>query len=100
IVLEGRVEVDGVAVVPGQLGYLGLGRSELGLVAAEPSRVMVLGGVPFPEPVLMWWNYVARTREEIDTAAQDWNAHSDRFGEVASSLTRIESPTPLWAASR
>ena len=43
---------------------------------------MLLGGEPFPEPVLMWWNFVARSRDEIDAAYASWRDQDDRFGRV------------------
>jgi redox-sensitive bicupin YhaK (pirin superfamily) len=52
-----------------------------------------LGGEPFAEPLLMSWNFVARTRDEIDQARLDWMSGSDRFGPVASSLPRIPAPS-------
>jgi redox-sensitive bicupin YhaK (pirin superfamily) len=96
VVTSGSVAVDGEIVVPGQLAYLGQGRDELTLLATDPSRVLLLGGTPFEEPVLMWWNYVARTRDEISAAAAQWNAADERFGVVASPLPRIDSPLPIW----
>lgn len=45
-------------------------------------RALLLGGAPFGETVLMWWNFVARTTEEIVAAREDWEA-GRRFGEVA-----------------
>jgi hypothetical protein len=44
----------------------------------------------------MWWNFVARTREEMVQARQDWEAVSDRFGAVETELGRIAAPPPLW----
>jgi redox-sensitive bicupin YhaK (pirin superfamily) len=96
VVLEGRVRIDGAVVEPGVLAYLGLGRSEYRLDAAEPARALLLGGVPFPEPVLMWWNFVARTREEVSAARRQWAAADDRFGTVTSRLDRIEVDPPPW----
>ena len=64
------------------LNYLGRRRRELVLVTEhEPARVLLLGGAPFGETVLMWWNFVARTTEEIVAAREDWQA-GRRFGEV------------------
>ena len=40
----------------------------------------MLGGVPFGERLLMWWNFVARDGEEIARAREDWAA--GRFGQV------------------
>jgi redox-sensitive bicupin YhaK (pirin superfamily) len=96
IVLSGSIGIDDQAVVPGQLAYLGEGRDEITMLTAGAARVLLLGGVPFAEPLLMYWNYVARTRAEIDAAVQDWNNHASRFGEVASTLRRIPSPVPTW----
>jgi quercetin 2,3-dioxygenase len=44
------------------------------------ARFFVVGGVPFAEPLVMWWNFVARTGAEIAQAREDWIA--GRFGEV------------------
>jgi len=40
----------------------------------------VVGGVPFGERLLMWWNFVARSGTEITQAREDWVA--GRFGEI------------------
>ena len=92
VVLDGTVAVGADEVGPGVLAYLGEGRDEVGLASAGPSRVVLLGGEPFPEPILMSWNFVARTRAEVDRAAAEWNAADDRFGVVASDLARILAP--------
>jgi hypothetical protein len=45
----------------------------------------------------MWWNFVARTLDEITDAWRAWRDHDDdRFGPVPSSLDRIDAPTPPW----
>ena len=97
VVLDGAVEVEGVVVEPGHLAYLGTDRDELVVEAREGTRAMLLGGVPFPDEILMWWNYVARTADEIEAANDAWNAGDDRFGVVRSPLARIPGPTtPSW----
>ncbi len=96
VVLEGSVVVDGVTVEPGVLGYLGLGRDQCGLKVNGAARALLLGGVPFPEPILMWWNFVGRSREEMSEARQQWTADDGRFGHVRSSLERIEVGRPPW----
>src|SRR5690606_17929710 len=97
VVLDGAVAIDGHPVEPGRLAYLGEGRSELALDALEPARALLLGGEPFESKVLMWWNFVARTRDEVEQAAADWNAGSDRFGDPGSPLARIPAPPIPWA---
>jgi len=96
VVARGRVTVDGVAVEPGRLAYLGTGRAEVALRATEPARALLIGGVPRDAPVLMWWNYVARNRAEVVAAHASWTADDGRFGTVASQLERIVVGPPPW----
>jgi len=96
VVLSGRLTVDGVRLAVDDLCYLGGGRDALRLDADEPTRALLLGGEPFGDDVLMWWNFVARTRGEVESAWQDWETGSERFGEVHSTLERIPAPRPEW----
>jgi redox-sensitive bicupin YhaK (pirin superfamily) len=96
VVLDGAVLVDDQAVRPGQLAYLGRGRAEVAVSASDPTRVLLLGGEPFPEPILMWWNFVVRTRDELDSARQEWESADPRFGRLRSPLARIPAPPPFW----
>lgn len=61
--------------------YLGCGRTELPLRADVDSGLMLLGGEPFEERIVMWWNFVARSNEDIVQAREDWMKGS-RFGTV------------------
>ncbi|MFJ2116189.1 pirin family protein, partial [Streptomyces sp. NPDC087850] len=79
--MSGEAEVDGVPVLPGSMLYLGCGRSELPLRAVSDAGLMLLGGEPFEEEIVMWWNFVGRSHEEIEMARKDW-MESARFGEV------------------
>jgi redox-sensitive bicupin YhaK (pirin superfamily) len=94
VVVDGAVTLDGRRLAPGHLGYLGLGRDELVVEATEPSRALLIGGEPFEATPLMWWNYVARSWDEVQEAHDDWQAGSDRFGETGSPLDRIPSLPP------
>jgi redox-sensitive bicupin YhaK (pirin superfamily) len=96
VVLEGSVSIGERVAEPGLLAYLGEGRDEVGLKTTVTTRALLLGGVPFPEPVLMWWNFVARTREEVSEARRQWAADDGRFGIVRTSLARIEVHSPPW----
>jgi quercetin 2,3-dioxygenase len=86
-------------VGPGHLVYLGMGREELRLTATEATRALLVGGLPFAEKLLMWWNFVARTRDEITDAHLGWAAGDERFGSVRSRLRRIDVGPPPWAAT-
>lgn len=92
VVLEGRLTVCGTVVEPGSLAYLGTERDELPISCDEPTRALLLGGEPLGENVMMWWNFVGRSRDEFDAAREQWNAGSDRFGEVTSARARIPAP--------
>ncbi|WP_329178510.1 pirin family protein [Streptomyces decoyicus] len=81
LTISGESEVDGVRLAPGALLYLGCGRSELPLRADSDSSLMLLGGEPFEEKIVMWWNFVGRSQEEIEEARADWTA-GERFGQV------------------
>jgi len=96
IVLDGAVSLEGTNATPGHLVYLGSGRDELAVWSDREGRVLLLGGSPFEERLLMWWNFVARSRDEIDRGYHDWTIDSGRFGRVASSLPRIEADRPIW----
>jgi redox-sensitive bicupin YhaK (pirin superfamily) len=92
VVLDGAVRVDDEVLTPGHLGHLGIGRHDLRLEVHEPARLLLLGGTPFEAPIVMSWNFVGRTREEMDAARDAWNADDGRFGTVASPLARIPAP--------
>jgi quercetin 2,3-dioxygenase len=80
--LKGTCRLDGQPLSVDTLYYLGCGRQELVISCGpDPARVLLLGGAPFGETILMWWNFVARTTEEIVAAREDWEA-GRRFGEV------------------
>ncbi|GGZ05825.1 pirin family protein [Streptomyces nitrosporeus] len=79
--MSGEAEVDGVPVLPGSMLYLGCGRTGLPLRAESDAELMLLGGEPFEEEIVMWWNFVGRTQDDIAQAREDW-MNSDRFGTV------------------
>ncbi|SFC42083.1 hypothetical protein SAMN05216284_104252 [Micromonospora sediminimaris] len=82
LALDGAGEVDGLPLAPGALLWLGAGRDVLRLGGEPGSRFMLLGGIPFEEPLVMWWNFVGRDHDEIVAAREDWMA-GRRFGVVA-----------------
>ncbi|HET9138325.1 pirin family protein [Actinophytocola sp.] len=80
----GEVDVAGTPCSGGQLGYLEPGVEQLTLVnpGPEPGRVILLGGTPLGEDLVMWWNFVGRSHEEIARFRDEWQAGSERFGQV------------------
>jgi quercetin 2,3-dioxygenase len=83
VAVDGSAVVAGALIAPGLLAHLPAGRSGIRLSPASGRRLarfFVVGGAPFGEPLLMWWNFVARTGAEIARAREDWVA--GRFGQV------------------
>jgi quercetin 2,3-dioxygenase len=65
VLIDGDVALGEYTLEPSTLYYLGTGREAARLTARAGSRLMLLGGQPFAERILMWWNFVGRTPEEI-----------------------------------
>ena len=91
LLMTGDAEIDGQSIDAMNLWYLGINRSSVEFKSRNGCRVLLLGGPPFPEKILMWWNFVARTPEEITQARSDWQSH-ERFGEVRYRGPRIDAP--------
>ncbi|MGW5482336.1 pirin family protein [Streptomyces sp. NPDC004008] len=84
LVDRGDVRVADVALRPAQLAYVHPGTESLTLTneSAEPARTVLLGGTPFEEEIVMWWNFIGRSHDDIVEARADWESNSDRFGAV------------------
>jgi redox-sensitive bicupin YhaK (pirin superfamily) len=80
LLLAGDCEADGEPIAADTLYYLAPGRDEISARTRASARLLLLGGVPFPEKVLMWWNFVARDAGEMARARDEWE--SGRFGAV------------------
>jgi redox-sensitive bicupin YhaK (pirin superfamily) len=97
VVLSGSLLVEGRLVERTRTAYVGVGRASIGLAAPAGARVLLLGGTPFGEQLLMWWNFVGRTREEVGEASRQWAAEDEeRFGRVATKLARVPAPPVPW----
>ncbi|MGN7249668.1 pirin family protein [Arthrobacter sp. SAFR-014] len=77
LVLDGGLTVDGQEIGPGPLGYLGAGRAVLSVDALPETRFVLIGGEPLQEELLMWWNFVGRSHEEVARARADWEAQAE-----------------------
>jgi len=71
-----------VALDHTHLLYLGVRRDEIEVSSESGATVFLLGGEPFEDDIVMWWNFVARSHEEVVQAREDWEADSARFGHV------------------
>lgn len=84
LVDTGEVRFSGTLLDRAELGYVHPGVHALTLVneTDEPARTVLLGGAPFEEEIVMWWNFVGRSHDDIARAREDWEASSERFGAV------------------
>ncbi|MEU6218650.1 pirin family protein [Streptomyces sp. NPDC047022] len=83
LVDHGDVRLAGTPLRPAELGYSPTGTGTLTLAneSQDTARTVLLGGTPFEEEIVMWWNFIARTGEEIAQARKDW-MEGTRFGVV------------------
>ncbi|MGV9347375.1 pirin family protein [Streptomyces spiralis] len=114
LVDTGDVRMSGTALAPSELGYAAPGHRTLTLAneGPESARLVLLGGPPFEEEIVMWWNFIGRTHEDIVQAREAWQNATDRFGTVEgypgdrlpapalphSVLTPRKNPVPVPAA--
>ena len=103
LVLSGECDLDGQPLRERVLYYLGVQRADASFASHSGARLLLIGGPPFPDTILMWWNFVARTPEEIRDARDDWE-NGRRFGDVkayrgqrlhAPELVRLARPNPV-----
>jgi redox-sensitive bicupin YhaK (pirin superfamily) len=92
-VVHGAARVAGVELTPGELMYLPVGRLQVPMAAPMDTTLLLLGGVPLGEPLLMWWNFVARTPHEMAAAVADWR--EGKFGEVGGYVGEPLKAPPL-----
>lgn len=93
--LEGEVAIGEEIFRTDEFAYLGRGQDRLRLRLACGSKVLLLGGRPFDQPVLMWWNFVGYTKAAIAEAQRQWESGDPRFGPVGGSTAPRMAPPPL-----
>ena len=104
----GAIAVDGEELKPGELAFAAAGRRTLTVTAHDEARLLVLGGPPFGEAIVMWWNFIGRTHDEVESYRQEWqdqitvdgalvdagtSVADGRFGVVDHHLPPIPAPT-------
>ena len=84
LVDQGVVEACGSALAVADLAYQRAGHDQLTVTnrGDTPARLLLLGGTPFTEELVMWWNFVGRSHDEIVAYREQWQQHDERFGVV------------------
>ena len=70
----GPVTVNGTPVEAASLAYLAPGHPVLRLHTPEGGRVLLLGGAPLGEQIVMWWNFIGRSHDDIVRYRAAWQA--------------------------
>lgn len=82
LVDTGSATFEGQALNRGDLGYAAPGVTSLTVTTgAEDSRLVLIGGEPLGEQIIMWWNFIGRSHEEI-TEFRAAYQHEISTGEV------------------
>ena len=108
LVDSGSITVNGEPVVSGELAFVAVGASTASIGSADGARMLVLGGPPFGESIVMWWNFIGRSHEEIIEFRERWQAEidpshqardTDMFG-LATDDPRPPLPAPMLPNAR
>jgi quercetin 2,3-dioxygenase len=90
LVDAGAPLVDGVPVARDEIGYLALGRSTITIASGdEPLRALLIGGEPLGESIVMWWNFIGRSHEEIVAFRERWQTDVIADGDPDGPFGRV-----------
>jgi quercetin 2,3-dioxygenase len=93
LLVDGRASISDTPLEEATLYYLGQGRESIAATVDDGARLFVLGGAPFGERLVMWWNFVARSAGEIELARAEWM--HDSFATIAGFEDRRLVAPPL-----
>lgn len=94
MMLEGTATLHGHELTDENMLLLEPGLTEIELHVHAGARLLLLGGLPFESPILLWWNLVGRTQEELELAREQWVNQDPRFGSIPDyDGPRLEAPT-------
>jgi len=92
MLVEGDAIVSTHELARNDMLYLGDSREAVEVSSTEGALLFLVGGEPFEDEIVMWWNFAGRTHEEVVEARTDWEAAADRFGVVEGHDVRIPAP--------
>jgi quercetin 2,3-dioxygenase len=98
LVESGEATVGGRPVAPSELGVVLPGPTELTITAGAPVRALLIGGAPLGEQIVMWWNFVGRSHDEIAGFRRQWQAEVIDGGDPHGRFGTVDHPArPLPA---
>jgi redox-sensitive bicupin YhaK (pirin superfamily) len=94
-VVAGSVIAESTTAVVDQLVYLGHGRRSIRLRSSAGGRLIMLGGQPFDEEIVMWWNFIGRSHGEIVEFRTAWETRAPRFPAIVSRTEKVMEAPPM-----
>ena len=94
-VVSGSVVAETTTAGVDQLIYLGDSRRSIGLRSPHGGRVILLGGQPFVEDVVMWWNFIGRSHQEIVQFRTAWESRDPRFPPIVNRAEKVMEAPPM-----
>ena len=99
--LEGECHLRQDKFSTDEFAYLGKNLNQMTITLEPGSRILLLGGIPFEQPIVMWWNFVGYSKEYVTQAQKDWENHHPRFGSVPGAENRrLTAPQLPWSTSQ
>ncbi|MEY4312574.1 MAG: hypothetical protein RLZZ319_83, partial [Actinomycetota bacterium] len=71
LAVDGDITVNGEPLAKDSLFFLETGRHQL--TVGGHGRAILIGGAPFMEKIVMWWNFIGRSTDEIIAMRDAWN---------------------------
>lgn len=95
LVISDFTVIDGSKVSSGSMIYFPAGKKSIEIQGSPESKIILLGGEPFEEPFIMWWNFIGRTHDEIVEMRTDWESRNKRFGSFEDQIGGSISAPPM-----
>ena len=103
----GALTVDDEELPLSHLAFRDVGQSVLRLTAgADGARALLIGGAPFGESIVMWWNFIGRSHDDVVAYRAEWQADVIEGGDAAGAFGAIPDypgsalPAPVLPAVR
>ena len=92
----GDLGLDGHEVATDHLAYLPTGRTGVVLEAGERAvRALLIGGEPLGEQIVMWWNFVGRSHEEVVAYRAAWQAEIGAEAPIPGAVDTYDDGAPV-----
>ena len=93
LLVDGDLAINGESLPLAHIFYQSSGATQLSFTSQHGAKIVLLGGIPFDEEIVMWWNFIGRTHEEIEEMRNDWESQSSRFAHFEDQIHgRIPAP--------